>query len=96
MVLDGAMGTMIQLHRFEEDDFRGEEFKDHPKPLQGNNDILSLTKPNIIYQIHKVMYSVASSSYNRILNSHYNIIYQIHKVMYSVASSSYNRILNSH
>lgn len=53
MVLDGGMGTMIQRHRLNEEDFRGQEFKDHPKPLKGNNDILSITQPDIIYQIHK-------------------------------------------
>lgn len=54
MVLDGGMGTMIQQHRLSEDDFRGQEFKDHPRPLKGNNDILSITRPDVIYQIHKV------------------------------------------
>lgn len=53
MIFDGGMGTMIQEHKLEENDFRGEEFKDHPKNLQGNNDFLSLTQPDIIYQIHK-------------------------------------------
>lgn len=54
MVLDGGMGTMIQRHKLSEDDFRGQEFKDHARPLKGNNDILSITKPDVIYQIHKV------------------------------------------
>ncbi|KAL4238834.1 hypothetical protein ACF0H5_003541 [Mactra antiquata] len=53
MIFDGGMGTMIQQYRFEEDDFRGVEFKDHPKSLKGNNDLLSLTKPDVIYNIHK-------------------------------------------
>ena len=53
MVLDGAMGTMIQLRNLEEEDFRGEEFKDFSKPLQGNNDILTLTQPQIVFDIHK-------------------------------------------
>ena len=44
LVLDGAMGTMVQRLNLEESDFRGEEFKDFQKPLQGNNDILSITK----------------------------------------------------
>ncbi|KAF5922007.1 hypothetical protein HPG69_015457 [Diceros bicornis minor] len=54
MVLDGGMGTMIQRHKLSEEDFRGQEFKDHARPLKGNNDILSITKPNVIYQIHKI------------------------------------------
>ncbi|XP_059180414.1 methionine synthase [Centropristis striata] len=53
MVLDGGMGTMIQQHTFEEEDFRGDEFKEHPRPLKGNNDLLSLTQPDVIYTIHK-------------------------------------------
>ncbi|XP_044035134.1 methionine synthase isoform X3 [Siniperca chuatsi] len=53
MVLDGGMGTMIQQHKLEEEDFRGDEFKEHPLPLKGNNDLLSITQPNIIYKIHK-------------------------------------------
>ncbi|KAF3854122.1 hypothetical protein F7725_014810 [Dissostichus mawsoni] len=52
MVLDGG-GTMIQQHKLEEEDFRGEEFKEHPLSLRGNNDLLSLTQPQIIYTIHK-------------------------------------------
>ena len=54
MIFDGGMGTMIQQYRFEEKDFRGEEFKDHPHNVQGNNDILSLTQPDVIVKIHKV------------------------------------------
>uniref|UniRef100_A0A803V4A6 Methionine synthase n=1 Tax=Ficedula albicollis TaxID=59894 RepID=A0A803V4A6_FICAL len=53
MVLDGAMGTMIQRHALTEEDFRGQEFKDHSRPLKGNNDLLSITQPDIIYDIHK-------------------------------------------
>ncbi|XP_066239841.1 methionine synthase isoform X5 [Saccopteryx leptura] len=53
MVLDGGMGTMIQRHKLSEDDFRGQEFKDHSRPLKGNNDILSITQSDVIYQIHK-------------------------------------------
>ncbi|RME14151.1 MAG: methionine synthase, partial [Bdellovibrio sp.] len=51
--LDGAMGTMIQKHNLQEEDFRGKLFKDHPQPLKGNNDLLSLTQPEIILDIHK-------------------------------------------
>ena len=53
LILDGAMGTMIQEHKLQEDDFRGDRFKDHPMPLKGNNDLLSLTRPDIILDIHK-------------------------------------------
>ncbi|MEX0813828.1 MAG: homocysteine S-methyltransferase family protein [Chitinophagales bacterium] len=52
LVLDGAMGTMIQRHKLEEEDFRGERFKDHPSSLKGNNDLLSISQPDIIKGIH--------------------------------------------
>lgn len=47
---------MIQQHKLEEEDFRGDEFKTHPLPLKGNNDLLSITQPGIIYKIHKVLH----------------------------------------
>ncbi|XP_069090554.1 methionine synthase [Pleurodeles waltl] len=53
MVLDGGMGTMIQQHTLTEADFQGHEFEHHPKPLKGNNDLLSITRPDLIYKIHK-------------------------------------------
>ncbi|MGE0196626.1 MAG: methionine synthase, partial [Methylocystis sp.] len=52
LILDGAMGTMIQRHKFEEADFRGARFKDHAKDLRGNNDLLTLTQPEAIKAIH--------------------------------------------
>lgn len=70
MVLDGGMGTMVQRHKLSEEDFRGQEFKDHVRPLKGNNDILSITQPDVIYQIHKVecpqvpVFSISHSPYS--------------------------------
>ena len=52
LLLDGAMGTMIQSYRLQESDFRGERFADHDRDLKGNNDLLSLTRPDIIRDIH--------------------------------------------
>ena len=52
LFLDGAMGTMIQQYNLEESDFRGEHFKNHSKPLKGNSDLLSITQPDIIQNIH--------------------------------------------
>ncbi|MGD8566763.1 MAG: methionine synthase [Gammaproteobacteria bacterium] len=52
LVLDGAMGTMIQGYKLEEQDYRGEQFKDHGSDLKGNNDLLSITQPAIIKEIH--------------------------------------------
>ncbi|OGU77305.1 MAG: methionine synthase [Ignavibacteria bacterium RBG_16_34_14] len=60
LVLDGAMGTMIQRYRLSEDDFRGERFKDWPHDLKGNNDLLSITKPSVIKEIHKAYLSAGS------------------------------------
>lgn len=53
LVLDGAMGTMIQRHKLSEQDYRGERFKDYPHSLKGNNDLLSITQPEIISGIHR-------------------------------------------
>ncbi len=53
LILDGAMGTMIQKHKFEEEDYRGERFKDWHVLIKGNNDLLSLTQPEVIRQIHR-------------------------------------------
>jgi 5-methyltetrahydrofolate--homocysteine methyltransferase len=53
LVLDGAMGTMIQRHHLEEFDFREGAFEQHDKPLKGNNDLLSITRPEIIKDIHR-------------------------------------------
>ena len=53
LVLDGAMGTMIQQHRLTEEDFRGKRFAEHSDPLKGNNDLLSITQPEVIEGIHR-------------------------------------------
>lgn len=53
LILDGAMGSLIQKHNLSEEDFRGEKFKNHSFSLKGNNDFLSLTQPEIIKNIHK-------------------------------------------
>jgi 5-methyltetrahydrofolate--homocysteine methyltransferase len=60
LVLDGAMGTMIQRYSLEEKDFRGEILKDHPHPLKGNNDLLSITRPDIIKEIHRQYFEAGS------------------------------------
>jgi 5-methyltetrahydrofolate--homocysteine methyltransferase len=52
LVLDGAMGTMLQRYNFSEEDFRSERFKDFPHPLKGNNDLLSITQPDAIRDVH--------------------------------------------
>jgi 5-methyltetrahydrofolate--homocysteine methyltransferase len=60
LILDGAMGTMIQRYHLEEKDFRGDRFKDHPHDLQGNNDLLSIVRPDIIEAIHKAYLEAGS------------------------------------
>lgn len=60
LVLDGAMGTMIQRYKLNEEQFRGDRFKNHPVDLKGNNDILVLTQPEIIIEIHKAYLEAGS------------------------------------
>ncbi len=60
LVLDGAMGTMIQRYKLEEDDFRKGWFEEHQSPLQGNNDLLSLTRPDVIKEIHAAYFEAGA------------------------------------
>lgn len=60
MIIDGAMGTMIQRHKLEENDFRNEALKDHPYALKGNNDLLSITRPEIIKDIHRLYFEAGA------------------------------------
>src|SRR5215203_2505895 len=60
LVLDCAMGTMIQGHSLSEEDYRGERFADHPRDLKGNNDLLSLTQPDVIRGIHEAVLEVGA------------------------------------
>lgn len=60
LVLDGAMGTMLQRHKFTEEDFRGERFADFPHPLKGNNDLLSLTQPQAVKEVHLLYFEAGA------------------------------------
>ena len=60
LVLDGAMGTMLQRYKFQEKDFRGERFKDWEHSLQGNNDLLSLTQPDAIAEVHRKYFAAGA------------------------------------
>lgn len=60
LVLDGAMGTMLQRNNFSEEDFRGERFKDFPHPLKGNNDLLSITQPEAVKQVHRFYFQAGA------------------------------------
>ena len=69
LVLDGAMGTMVQSYNLTEADFRGDGFKDHPNDLKGNNDLLCLTRPHVVGKIHKAYFDagadiVETNTYN--------------------------------
>ena len=99
LVLDGAMGTMLQAYKFTEEDFRGERFKEYPSPLQGNNDLLSITQPEAIKTIHAKYFeagadiietntfsgtSIAMADYN-MENLVYELNYQSAKIAKEVA-----------
>ncbi|MFO0494301.1 MAG: homocysteine S-methyltransferase family protein [Flavobacteriia bacterium] len=99
LILDGAMGTMIQRHSLKEEDFREGWFEDHPSPLKGNNDLLSLTRPEIIKDIHRQYFAagadiaetntfsgttIAQADYN-LEKAVYDINYQSAKIAREVA-----------
>lgn len=99
LVLDGAMGTMIQKHPLTEEDFRGERFKDHKSQLKGNNDLLSITQPEIIKEIHRQYFkagadiaetntfsstSIAMEDYN-LADAVYDLNFQSAKIAREVA-----------
>lgn len=60
LVLDGAMGTMLQRNKFEEDDFRGDRFKNFPHSLKGNNDLLSITQPEAVKKVHRAYFQAGA------------------------------------
>jgi len=60
LVLDGAMGTMLQRYNFSEEDFRGERFKDFPHSLKGNNDLLSITQPEAVKDVHRQYFAAGA------------------------------------
>ncbi len=99
LVLDGAMGTMLQRYEFKEADFRGDRFKDWKQPLQGNNDLLSLTQPGAIEEVHRKYFeagadivetntfsgtSIAMADYN-MENLVYELNYESAKIAKKVA-----------
>ena len=60
LVLDGAMGTMIQKYGLTEADFRGDRFQSHPLDLRGNNDILCLTRPDVVKEVHSAYFAAGA------------------------------------
>ena len=97
LVMDGAMGTMIQSYDLEEKDFRGSRFLDHKSDLKGNNDILSITRPKIIKEIHAAYLEagadiIETNTFNStsISQSDYNlekIVYELNKISAEIACS---------
>jgi len=92
LILDGAMGTMIQRHRLREEDFRGDQFTDHPRPLKGNNDLLNITKPGIIRDIHKQYLEAGADiittntfNSNRISQADYGMEGQVYNLNFNAA-----------
>ncbi|XP_048341635.1 LOW QUALITY PROTEIN: methionine synthase [Sphaerodactylus townsendi] len=102
MVLDGGMGTMIQQYNLMEEAFRGQEFKDHPKPLKGNNDLLSITQSDIICKIHKEyllsgadIIETNTFSSTRIAQADYgleHLAYRLNKMSAQIAQKAANDI----
>lgn len=108
LVLDGAMGTMIQRHKLEEEDFRGERFRNHTQPLKGNNDLLSITRPEIIKDIHRKYFEagadivetntfsgtiIAQEDYGLNEDDVYQINYQSAKIAREVAAEFDNKFV---
>lgn len=98
LVLDGAMGTMIQRYRLEEDDFRGERFKNHSHSLKGNNDLLTLTRPDILRDIHDAYFEAGADiaetntfSSTTIAQADYHleeIVYELNREAAKIAKAS--------
>ncbi|MFC2118737.1 methionine synthase [Bacteroidota bacterium] len=92
LIIDGAMGTMIQKHHLKEEDFRGNRFKNHDSPLKGNNDLLSITRPEIIKQIHKEYLDAGADiietntlNSTSISQSEYNLANMVYEINYESA-----------
>ena len=92
LILDGAMGTMIQRHLLEEIDFREGAFENHDKPLKGNNDLLSITRPEIIKEIHREYFNAGADivetntfSGTSVAQADYNLEHAVYQINYESA-----------
>jgi len=92
LILDGAMGTMIQRHNLEEFDFREGAFENHDQPLKGNNDLLSITRPEIIKDIHREYFKAGADivetntfSGTSIAQADYNLEHAVYQINYESA-----------
>src|SRR3990167_792586 len=106
LFIDGAMGTMIQRHKLGENDFRGDVFKDHPHDLKGNNDLLCLTRPDIISGIHRSYLEAGADiietntfNANRISQSDYKlegIVFELNKTAAGLARKTADEFMSGH
>lgn len=106
LIIDGAMGTMIQRHRLDEEGYRGARFADHPRDVKGNNDLLVLTQPDIISEIHDQYLAagadlIETNTFNaqRISLADYGmepLAYEINLVAAQLARASADRWTASH
>lgn len=105
LVLDGGMGTMIQRYKLQEDDFRGDYFKDAEKPLKGNNDLLSITRPDVIAEVHEAYLEAGADiietntfSGTAVAQVDYNLEYAVYDINFKSAElakkacEKYNKI----
>ncbi len=97
LILDGAMGTMIQRYDLDENDFRGEYFKNHGFSLKGNNDVLSITRPDVISEIHQTyleagadIISTNTFSSNRLGQGEYKAEYAVRDINFESARIARN------
>jgi 5-methyltetrahydrofolate--homocysteine methyltransferase len=93
LVLDGAMGTMFQRHPLGEADFRGSRFENHPVPLKGNNDLLTLTRPDILESIHRAYFEAGADiaetntfSSTTIAQADYQLEHLVYELNFQAAS----------
>ncbi len=106
LVMDGAMGTMIQQYNLTEEDFRAQRFKDHPKDLKGNNDLLSISRPEIIHEIHLAYLNAGADlietntfSATAISQADYeleDLAYEINLESAKIAKNAVRKFLESH
>ena len=105
LVLDGAMGTMIQLHKLGEADFRGDRFTEWTRSLKGNNDLLSIVRPDIIREIHEAFLEAGADiletntfNANRISQSDYGmeeLVYELNVASVRVAREAAEKFSTS-
>ena len=105
LIIDGAMGTMVQSYKLNESDFRGDRFKNHSDDLQGNNEILSITRPDVISAIHRSYLEAGADiietntfSANSISQKDYNLedfSYELNKASAEIAKIETQKFSNS-